>query len=326
MKALVTGANGFVGSHLVEYLAASGDDVTGLVRKRANLQWLQETSPTLLEGDVTDESLELPEVDVIYHVAGVTKAADKEQFERVNVGGATNMLRKASRFKNPPKVVVVSSIAAAGPSGPTAASEAEAVGPVSAYGRSKYAMEQQARTFAGKVPVTVVRPPIIYGPRDIDMYEVFKLANKGFAPTAGLRPKFYSILHVADAVRALKLAAQNGKALGADGSDGIYNISDTGPYAWDDFIHAAARALGTSVKLVRVPDQVMFMVGLLGELVGKVAGKPWIMNLDKAREAAAPGWVFSNDKANHELGFSPEQSLDEGFVLTCRWYQRHGWL
>src|SRR4051812_9915057 len=177
MRALVTGANGFVGSFLTEHLTVSGDDVRALVRRGADDRWLFGTKATVVNGDLGDATAlaaAMDGVEVVFHVAGLTKSARPEPFFAVNERGTALLMDVAARAKSPsgepPIVLVVSSLAAAGPSPfPDAPrDEQEPPAPVSTYGRSKLAGERAARARASRVPLTIVRPPIVYGPRDRD--------------------------------------------------------------------------------------------------------------------------------------------------------------
>ena len=175
MKTLVTGATGFIGSHLVEELLKGGHRVTCLVRKTSNLQWINGLNVRLIYGDCTiKESLlnAVADFDYIFHLAGLTKAANERDFFSANALGTENLV-SAVIEKNPDtkRFVYLSSLAAAGPScDGTPAKEAGEPKPVSAYGRSKLEGERIVMRHKNTIPVTVIRPPAVYGPRDKDFY------------------------------------------------------------------------------------------------------------------------------------------------------------
>jgi nucleoside-diphosphate-sugar epimerase len=338
VKALVTGANGFVGSHLCEHLLAQGDSVRVLVRKSADLSALDSLGVTRAIGDVTDAAsiaAALDGIDTIFHVAGRTKVARASEFTAVNVGGCANVAREASRRATPPAVVVISSLAAAGPSPGFDPPRDEDLppSPVSDYGWSKLEGERAARAWGGVVPLSIVRPPLVYGPRDRDAFEIFKLAKRGFAPRVGFGDKRFSAVHVRDLAAGIRRVAERGERCGparpdepADSGRGVYFLSDGGRHTWDDLVHAAAGALGTRARVFAVPDAVTYLAGWMGEAVSRATGKPWIVNLDKAREGRASHWACSPEKARRHLGWKTAVPLQEGFAETAQFYVRAGWL
>lgn len=332
MLALVTGANGFVGAHLVAELRNRGHEVRALVRKTSDLTHVKRDDIELAYGDVTDPAAlasAMKGVDVVFHVAGITKAYDSNEFERVNVQGTAHVMETAaSRAGGAPRVVYVSSIAAAGPcASDNALCEVDDCKPVSRYGESKARGEERVRAFAETVPSSIVRPPIVYGPRDRDVFELFKMAAGGWIVQAGFAPRRFSVVHVLDLVRGLALVAERGETLtSADQGRGVYYIADDGPYLWGELGQAAAAGFGRAARLVRVPDAVTFGAAYFGELVGKIRKKPFVVNLDKAREGTAGHWYCSSDKARSELGFELAHPLAVGFAETAHWYKEQGWI
>ena len=328
---LVTGANGFVGSHLVEELLRQGHAVRCLVRPTSDVRWLTGLPVELSYGDVGDAGsldLALSGVDIAYHVAGMTRARRPSEFHQVNATGTANLLEAAARRTSPPRVVYVSSIAAAGP-GPRdrPLREADVPRPISDYGRSKRAGERHAERLADRVPVTVVRPPIVYGPRDHDVLILFRLAQLGVFPQAGVRAKKLSVIHVRDLVRALVAAGTRGAVLGrSGGAGGVYFVADTGPYGWADLARAAATALGGRVRVIPLPNVCLLAAGTVGELIARSTGRPGRFSLDKAVEGAARNWSCSADRAAAELGFARRFDLQAGFHDTVAWYRAQGWL
>jgi dihydroflavonol-4-reductase len=330
VKALVTGANGFVGAHLVEALRGRGHSVRALVRKTSDLTHLPKDGLELAYGDVTDAS-SLPAamdgVDVVFHVAGITKSWTAAEFERINVGGTVNVMSAAAERAPPPHVVFVSSIAAAGPCGSDKPlEEGDACKPVSRYGESKALAEQKVRELAAKVPVSIVRPPMVFGPRDRDVFELFKMAAGGLVLQAGFAPRRFSMVDVRDLAVGLVLVGEKGARLSPeDLSRGIYYIADDGPFLWRELGEAAAAGFGRRARTIRVPDLVTFLVAYIGELIMWLRKKPFVVNLDKAREGTAGNWFCSSARVR-ELGFAVEKPLPERFRETAVWYRENGWI
>jgi dihydroflavonol-4-reductase len=338
VKALVTGANGFVGSHLCEHLLRSGDSVRVLVRKGSDLSAIDALGVERAFGDVTDPGSiagALDGIDTVFHVAGRTKVVRVADFAPVNVGGCANVLRAAALRSTPPAVVVVSSLAAAGPSAEWTAprDENEPPSPVSRYGRSKLEGERAARAWGARVPLSIVRPPLVYGPRDRDALELFKLAARRLAPRVGFAEKRFSAIHVRDLAEGLRRVAEGGERCGParpdepeDSGRGVYFVAGPGEHLWEDLIGAAASALGVRAATFPLPSAAAWVAGLAGEIVTRATGKTWIVNLDKAREGTAAHWVCDPGKAARGLAWRARVPLRDGFAETARAYRSAGWI
>ncbi|MCS7303705.1 MAG: NAD-dependent epimerase/dehydratase family protein [Thermoguttaceae bacterium] len=336
-KVLVTGGSGFVGSHLAEALVARGDQVTCLVRRTSRKEFLETLGVQLVYGDLGDvESLAkaVRGQEVVYHVAGLTHVLDRQEFYRVNaeaVGRVAEACAKAG--PSPPVLVLVSSLAAAGPARHgRPRTEQDPPEPVSHYGRSKLAGEEAARNWADQVPITIVRPPIIFGPRDRACLEWFKCIKRfrlHFVP--GWRRRRYSWIHIADLVRLLLAAAERGERLQKTNlperqSIGIY-FADSGEHpTFAEMGRKMAAAMGCGVAVCYVAMPVLWTITAGIEAVSRLRRKPFYVNFDKIREASAGHWICSAEKAAVQLGFSPQASLDQRLHETVVWYRQAGWL
>jgi nucleoside-diphosphate-sugar epimerase len=335
---LVTGGTGFIGDHLVEGLLERDEQVRALVRDLVRGERLEERGAELAQGDVTDlESLRraVSGASVVYHVAGLTKAFKARQFYEVNKAGVSNVARACAEQKDPPVLVIVSSLAAVGPAKRGSLHhETDEPSPVSLYGRSKRAGEEAAERYAGQVPITIVRPPIVFGEHDKAGFEMFKMVAKaGFHPVPGYFPKNYSIIHADDLVEVLISAADRGERLPngttklpGDGKGYYFAACDEHPTYYQ-----LGRLIGTALgrrRTLTIPfaRPVIRCVGAFGELTGRVRGQPSVMNWDKAREATAGSWTCSAEKAKQELGFTVPCSLGERLSQTAQWYREAGWL
>lgn len=327
MKAMVTGARGFIGSFLVESLLSKGVEVHCLLRdKKGGDGWLSGRNFVRVPGDVTDpDSLAgaMRGFDRIYHLAGCTKAIDQAEFQRTNVDGTQNLLEAVCKQNADLKrFVLISSLAAAGPSyDGQPLKESDPPKPVSNYGRSKLAAEQVALSFADNIPLTIVRPPSVYGPRDTDVFTYFKYATQGIRPVLSGGERTASFAYVKDLAEGIILAAEKEASVGK-----TYYICDDTYYTWDELGTAIAEVLGVKTRRIVLPLFLAFVVAAAADLTARLVRRPSILNLDKYRELKMPHWICSNEKAKIELDFSPKFELRRGLQETAEWYLKNGWI
>jgi len=326
LRALVTGANGFIGSHLVEALVARGDEVRALLRPTSDRRWLEGLDYAAVIGDLDDTSaLEAAAagVDVVYHVAGVTKARDDRDFMRVNARGTANVAAACSAQETPPRLVYVSSQAAAGPcgSGAGASREDEECLPITDYGQSKLDGERALAEYAAKLPYVILRPSAIYGPRDAEMFLFFKFLSHGVEPAFGRAARYVSLCYISDIVAALLLASEVDRARGQ-----TYFVAHDEVWDWHRLSQAAAAALGVKARRVRMPEAVLFGAATIAELTAAVRGRAATLNRQKARDLVQRRWVCDISKAKDELGFAPAVGFEAGARRTASWYREQGWL
>jgi nucleoside-diphosphate-sugar epimerase len=326
LKALVTGANGFVGSHLVEGLLSEDYQVTCLVRKTSNLRWLSRLKVEYVYADISEkDSLKnvSKEVDFIFHVAGLTKAKSKEEYFKANYQGTKNLIEVC--IEDNPQIkrfVYISSQAAAGPGKDgQPLDEISPCNPVTDYGKSKLQGERIVLGYSSKLPVTIIRPPAVYGPKDPDILGFFKVANKGLKTLFGKGESYISLCYVEDLVYGIILAAESPKAIGQ-----IYFIADDQVYSWREAFQIIACVLDKKVITLRIPNAILFTVAFILENIFRLLGKPALINIQKVREITQKYWLCDVSKAKKELGFSPKYKLKEGAEKTVRWYKEKGWL
>ncbi|MCP2501302.1 MAG: NAD(P)-dependent oxidoreductase [Deltaproteobacteria bacterium] len=333
---LVTGASGFIGQHLVRRLIERGDRVSCLVRATSPIDELRSSGARLIVGDVTDRAcieraLAESRAGVVIHLAGLLKAVRTADFARVNAGGVESVTAACAGRAGRPLLIVVSSLAAAGPcAGNQPRVEGDSPAPVSAYGRSKLAGELAAARHAGEMEITIVRPPIVFGPGDRGVLEMFRpIAHSGLHVVPGSKERRVSLIHVADLVALLLLAAGKGERLRPDGApgQGIYFVAADHDPTYDELGQAIARAVGKKrATVVHVPGPLVRLAGLCGDSLGRVRQRPGWVNSDKMAEALAGSWMCSSAKARTRLGWSPAATLAERLRETAKWYRQAGWL
>jgi len=325
LKALVTGANGFIGSHLVEALLADGCDVRCLLRPTSDRRWLEGLECEELFGSLEDEeslARAVEGVDVVYHNAGATKARKAETLYRVNAGGTANLADACLACSTPPRFVYVSSQAAAGPCREgDALREDDACRPMSDYGRSKLEGERALKKRAAGLPFVIMRPSAVYGPRDTEVLLYFKFINRGIEPALGWDDRYVSLCYVSDLVDALLSAGGGAGALGE-----AYFIAHDEVWNWRGISREVAAALGVKTFPVRVPKAVLFGAATVAELAATLTGTVAILNRERVRVIMEELWICDANRAKRELGFSPRVGFAEGARLTTTWYRQQGWL
>jgi dihydroflavonol-4-reductase len=325
-KALITGANGFVGSHLVEHLLTKEYEIFCLVRKTSDLTFLTGLKLEYRYGDVTDkDSLKevLKGIDFVFHVAGLTKAKTREEYFRANALGTKNLISACFEV-NPQikKFVYVSSQAAVGPCGDfNPLDENAECQPITDYGKSKLEGEKEVLVFKDKIPVTIIRPPAVYGPRDKDILFFFRMVNKGIIPLFGFSQNYLSLIYVKDLARGIILAGENQNSSGK-----TYFMADEKFYSWSEAGEIIKKALRIKAYKLRIPKFLLFIFATFSEMVARLKAESALVNLQKAREISQRYWLCDVSKAKNELGFSTEYDLEKGAEETVKWYKEKGWI
>ncbi len=336
-RTLITGATGFVGSNLAAHLCRQGWDVRCLVRDFHRAAELESLGTELALGSLDNrESLAaaVADVDVVFHVAGRIRALNKKQLFDDNVRGTRHLVEACAKQPSPPVAVLVSSIAAGGPSTPgKPRCETDTDLPVSDYGHSKLEAERVAATMAQEVPISVIRPPIIFGPADPASLTIFRGVQRArLHLVPGIKAFPVSLVHAADFCDAIVRLAERGDRMtgpdddSADRSKGIYYVAAERTIPYSEIGDLAAEALGRSVLTMRVPMPLFWVIGGVSEAIGQIRRRPGVLNLDKVREAAASAWECSDEKLRNELDYRPAALLEQRFSETVNWYREHGWL
>lgn len=322
---LITGATGFVGSHVAERLARSGATVRALVRRTSDTRRLHALGVELIEGGLADEDSArraVQGVAAIVHLGALTRARTEAEYQRVNAEGTAMLVRAAvSTDPRPRRFVYLSSLAAVGPpvDGKPVRPE-DPARPITAYGRSKRIGETACLDAADVLDVAVLRAPAVYGPGDRDLYTFFRLASLGVLPMPNGPARPLQLVHVDDLVDAVV------RALAAPAGTGIVHIAEERAYAWEQVARMVADAVGSRARLVRIPAVVFRACAAASEGFASITRSATIFNRDKARELLAPGWLCETEEAFRRLGFRARIALPEGLTRTADWYRNEGWL
>jgi nucleoside-diphosphate-sugar epimerase len=326
VNVLVTGGHGFVGSHLCERLRARGDRVRILVRAGGDLTHVAGLGLEVVQGDVTDPASlagAATGIDVVFHLAAALFGPSEAHLLRVNADGTRN-LAEACRRDAPglARFVLVSSLAAAGPSpgGGVPRTEEMPEEPLTWYGTSKLQGERILGGYPDLRPV-IVRPPVVFGPRERDVLQFFRMARRGFLPVFGFSDRHYSLVFVDDLVEALLAAAAAAPAPGQ-----VYFAAAPEVVTWRELGLAIAAALGVRARPVPIPEAAGALAGHAADLVARITGRSGIFSSQKVIEMRQRAWVCSAARAARDLGWTAKTPLDRALSETARWYAGHGWV
>ncbi|MFO0902703.1 MAG: NAD-dependent epimerase/dehydratase family protein [Pirellulales bacterium] len=337
-RVLVTGGSGFVGSHLVDALLREGRHVRCLLRATSSLKNLPADDIERVTGHLEDEeslARAVEDVDVVYHVGGVTRVLSMDEFERVNTRGTENLIRACLRRTTPPVFLLISSISAAGPAQlGSVRTEQDAPQPISIYGRSKRGGEEAAEAAAARLPVTILRPGIVFGPRDGELFTaIHSLAVSRFHVLPRRRTPPLSFIEASDLAQLMLVAAERGRRLAPPGASspgtgsGFYFATGDEFPTYRQFGHMVARCLGRRFALPLVPPPpIPWTVAWMSEVIARARKRPIMLSRDKFREATVESWACSSQAAREQLGWAPSAPLQQQMSATIDWYRSVGWL
>jgi dihydroflavonol-4-reductase len=328
LQYLITGATGFIGSHLVRRLAALQHTCRCLVKEDSRTETLKELGAELVRGDITDEASLIgiaDGVDCVLHLATLGHMSNftvtESLFKSVNVHGTLNIMREAlnSAVK---KIVHCSTVAAMGICTDNPATEKSVCNPHHAYGRSKREAEKVVLRLVAEnnLPAVIVRFSMVYGPGDWrDMLKLVRMAQKGLFPKIGNRPKLTPLIHVDDAVEGLLQAACKGRP------GEIYLLTNPRSEPFDKIRKIIQRELNIKRVPIYVPEWAALTLAAVAEKIYPLMGKTPPVS-KKNIESTLVDRVFSITKAQTELGFDPKIDPQTGLKETIEWYRQNGWI
>lgn len=304
----LTGATGFIGGNLARRLADSGWRVRALVRSLPKGRALEQIGVDLFQGDLDDaEALTafLRGADAVVHCAGTVRGIEFADFAHTNVSGTERIATLAARQDPPPRFLSLSSLAAREPQ-------------LSPYAASKRAGETVLEGIGGPMPVTILRPPAVYGPGDREMLPLLLLMMRGVAPVLGASDARFSLLYVDDLTAAIERCLSAGEI-----SRGPFELHDgrVGGYTWDAAVEIVTRLRGKPVRMLRVPRRLLQGLAVLSSGWGKLTGMAPMLTPAKVRELTHPDWVCDNTGINRALGWSPQVAFAEGLQRTLDHHQ-----
>lgn len=323
---VVTGASGFVGSHLVDRLIKEGHHVKCILRKSSSRKWLDGKPVEIIDSGLFDrDKLKtiLKDADYLFHVAGVVKAKHYQDYLNGNVETTRALLETVAEV-NPriKKVIIVSSLTACGPSMNGITSTEETIEhPLTRYGKSKLEQEKLAKSFMDRLPITIIRPPAVFGPRDTEIFLVFKTYKAGLMTLIGFDKKELSLVYVEDLVNGIYLAAVSNKSNGQ-----TYFIAAEEINNWIEVSGYLSKAIGRKAINLHLPHFIVYSVAAIAQFFALFSSKAATFNIEKARDFVQNAWTCDVSKAKKELGYSQSITIEEAMIRTAGWYKKEKWL
>lgn len=322
----LTGANGFVGSHLTRALIDRGFHVRVLIRPKADRSRLAGLELEWITGDLDDRHAlrrGAEGAQYVIHNAGVVRAPTPEAYHHANCVGTIKLLDAVEEVApGLRRFIYISSQAAGGPSpSDRARTEADPPAPHTPYGESKLAGENAVMARADRLPVTAIRPPSVYGPEDTAILAIFQTVGWHIKPVFGPQPQRIAIVHVQDLVHGALLALDNDRANGQ-----VFYIAEDRSYELAELMELIRQALGTWAIPIKIPKPILMTIAGAADYIGKAFGFVPRLNRAKARDFLIRNWTCSTEKARRLLGYHSQIPFADGAKQTAQWYRERGWL
>lgn len=336
-RALVTGASGFIGSELVRQLCQKGFEVRVLLRASSSTANLEGCAYQRVTGDLgSEESLKKAAegVDYVFHLAGTVAAPDRDTYFKQNADGTERLAKAVAEAQGDrptlKRFVFVSSLAAGGPSPtPEPRKEGDPDQPVSAYGQSKHEAEIRLMRFKDRYPISIVRPPLVYGPRDRGVYLFFKTVSRNLMPiipgTTPTGEKYYSAIYVDDLCDLIYRAAFVSYEKGIPSGEVFYG-SDGAIYSFQDIMGTIAEAMDKKPFRFKVPVRLLERAAGVADWASRRFKLQTPLSRDKLNELLPDYWTCDTQKAVSLLGFEPRTPFASGARKTVQWYKEHRWI
>jgi nucleoside-diphosphate-sugar epimerase len=307
-------------------LLTEGFHVRCLIRpNQTNLRWLQGLPVDLVRGNLSNSESILKcieDVEYIIHIAGITKAKYQSEFFTGNVTTTNNLLLAASQLKHLKKFCFISSLTAVGPSSTgMPVNETTPCHPITAYGKSKLDAERICKSYSEKVPIVIIRPPAVFGPRDTDTLEIFKWVNHGLKPVLGSSAKTLSLVYAPDLAKGIIRATFDERTTGE-----TYNIADPTIFTFSFIIDYLATLIHKRTIQVHLPKGLVYSMAGITQFVSYLGKRPAVLNIEKARDLLQKHWVCDPRKIQEHIGFQTSTSIYDGVNKTFTWYKDKGWL
>ncbi len=303
-KTILTGASGFLGSHIIDILLEKGIPVHALLRQSSSLKNMPDECSISRVDFMNPDSmaLDFTGTDVIIHAAGATSAASQEEFDRANALVTKNLLTARDKYAKNALFIYISSQAATGPAGS---------GPVTDYGRSKLLGEFAVKDTDNWV---IVRPPAIFGSRDPASLPIMKLALRGFFLSPWINNGGFCLVYVSDLTRLIAELPEYPETAGK-----ILEPSYGRLFSWKDFHELLEKAAGRKILHLRIPPVLMHTAGFMSEAFASLSGRTPFFCRDKCRELLASEWPLEDGLTRRLTGWEPAIPVEDAMKSTLQW-------
>ncbi len=324
MKVFITGATGFIGSHLAEEALRRGWEVVTLVRNPDRVKWLKGMNVEIVKGDLFSIPTLPQDISVVFNVSGSTKERRKGEFMETNCYGVRSLLNSILKNNlNLKSFIHVSSLASVGPSPLNEPAKEDRIpSPISKYGKSKYCGEIEALSFSDKLRIVIVRPPIIYGPRDRDLLPIYSLVKNGIGFCIGGEERYFSLCYVKDLVRIICdisiLDLPSGE---------ILNVAHPEILSWGELILNLYKVLRPKRFLkLKIPVPIVCLLAIFSEIFNRISKKGFSFTFDKFKEMKAYHWICDTEKILNLFPHGFHYNFDRGIRETIQWCKEMGWI
>ena len=294
-------------------------------RSRSDLGWVEGLPVEIIRGSYYDvDSLReaIGTVDYVFHIAGVTKARKQRQYNDGNVLSTRNLLEASAANPKLKKFCFISSLTATGPSlDGQPVDENSPCNPITTYGVTKLEAETICQLYANRIPIVILRPPAVYGPRDHDGLGIFQWASKGYIPGMGGKEKTVSLIYGPELARGIVEATVSERTTGE-----TYFIADLHGYPFCETMAKVARMVGKRPRTLVLPTWLLYGLAGISEAVSVFQTGPPVLNVEKVRDLVQKNWVCSPKKIEEQIGFRTQVSIEDGLRRTLEWYKEYGWL
>lgn len=327
-KVLITGASGFIGSTLADHCLEKGYDVFAGVRPSSSREYLQDKRLKFINLPYNDvEGMQkifaTHDFNYVFHLAGLTKAKDENEFMRVNYHNTVNFLQAIEKSgTRPEKLVYMSTFGAHGPGDEKnfcPCRLCDQNNPNTFYGKSKLKTEKYIEENY-PFPYIILRPTGVYGPREKDYLVYFKTIGKGIESYLGRVPQRLTFIYSKDLVRLSLLAAES------DIEKGKYFVSDGNSYLDSEFADITKKVLNVKTIKIRFPKWVVKTVCMALDYLGRVFGFQSTLNRDKYNILTSLNWLCDTSDLEKDFQFKAEYDLEKGVREVCQWYKNEGLL
>ena len=325
MKILITGATGFIGSHMAEHAVRQGHDTWAAIRPTSNRSNLQAPNLRHIVLNLDDAELLATQLeahrarhgtwDVVIHCAGTTKCRHAHEFDQINYGATRHLVDTLMRLDMmPQQFIFISTLGIYGPLHEqepySSFAETDTPRPNTLYGKSKYKAEEYIKGIA-TLPYVIFRPTGVYGPRDRDYLLLVRSIRAHIDLSLGYRPQRVTFLYVKDLVESVFIAMRKGVQRRS------YLITDGNTYSSSDFTHAVRAALGNPFTFrLTIPLWLGRVAARIADMGGRLLGRTFTFNSDKFRILAQRNWQCDITPLTEELGYHPRYDLEAGIAET----------